>query len=658
MEQREGLIRRLRRSMWGLAAYAALSYVVLSSVLRLTLLLVFHKGIHAPLWQQIAAWFIGFHQDLFVAGVLTIPLLLWFALTPRERFGGPIHRALTLFGLFLFFGVQVFIAAVEFFFYEEFQSRFTTVAVDYLLYPTEVFVNIWESYPVIPVILICALIGALWAYSAWRWFGEAFTSPPRASTRWFVTIAIMGVLFIYGMTVPWKRGVHFSSDRPLNQIANNGQVCFVAAAWTRHLDFPAFYKTIDREEAYRRVHRMLEQPGVEFTGGLYSTRRKLLGDPSRPRLNVVILLEESFGSSFWGILGAKKDLTPNMDRIANEEGWLFTNIYATGNRTVRGLEGVICGFPPLPGDSIVWRLESDNVETLARVLKRDGYHTVFMYAGRGLFDRMKGFSLKNGFDEFLEEKDCPKITFKTIWGMCDEDLLNWTIQKCRKLYNTGKPFFVLTLTVSNHKPYLYPTGRIPEDPFRRKRAHAVKYADYALGKFFEAVKKEPYWKNTIFVVVADHGARVYGSEDIPIHSYEIPFLVVGPAVVDRPRRFDMLGCQMDIPMTILAMIGRPYEVMFFGRNLLKLPKGDGRAFLNHNRDIGMFAKERLVVLGLRKTVEFWKGDPKKTGLELLPHPGPFEKELERDAIAMFQVADEMYMNHRYHLDPDPTPEEK
>ena len=114
---------------------------------------------------------------------------------------------------------------------------------------------------------------------------------------------------------------------------------------------------------------------------------------------------------------------------------------------------------------------------------------------------------------------------------------------------------------------------------------------------------------------------------------------------------------MDIPMTILAMIGRPYEVMFFGRNLLKLPKGDGRAFLNHNRDIGMFAKERLVVLGLQKTVEFWKGDPKKTGLEPLPHPGPFEKELERDAIAMFQVADEMYMNHRYHLDPDPTPEE-
>jgi phosphoglycerol transferase MdoB-like AlkP superfamily enzyme len=369
---------------------------------------------------------------------------------------------------------------------------------------------------------------------------------------------------------------------------------------------------------------------------------------------VVIFLEESLGSEFWGCLGRTNTLTPEMDKLAAEEGLLFTNIYASGNRTVRGMEGVLSSFPPLPGESIVKRDRSDNVETIARVLKRDGYASVFLYGGRGLFDGMRSFAVRNGYDRFVEQKHFEHPTFTTIWGVCDEDLFLRAVDEFRELARTGQPFFGTVLSVSNHKPYTYPKGKIPEDPDARQREHAVKYSDYALGRFFEAARKEAFWTNTLFAVVADHGARVYGEQSIPIHSYEIPLLIAGPAVVQSPSRVSQLGCSLDVPTTVLGLLGRPYETMFFGRDLLRSRPDEGRALLNHNRDIGLLAHDRLVVLGLRQTVEFYQGDPKVVDMSLLPQPTDPDRELEQDAIALYQVADDLYMHRRYRLDGEPS----
>ena len=360
------------------------------------------------------------------------------------------------------------------------------------------------------------------------------------------------------------------------------------------------------------------------------------------------------GSEFWGCLGRTNTLTPEMDQLAAAEGMLFTNIYASGNRTVRGMEGVLSSFPPLPGDSIVKRDLSDNVETLARVFKRDGYSTLFLYGGRGLFDGMRSFAVRNGYDRFIEQKHFEHPTFTTIWGVCDEDLFARAVEECRTLADTGAPFFATVLSVSNHKPYTYPKGRIPEDPDQRRRENAVKYSDFALGQFFRAAKKERFWTNTLFVVVADHGARVYGEQSIPIHSYEIPLLVAGPAVVKEPVRAGQLGCSLDVGPTMLGLIGRPYETLFFGQDLLKRPPPHGRALLNHNRDIGLLARDRLVVLGLMQTEEFYTGAPKAAEMKPMSKPLESDRELLKDATAIYQVADDLYVHQRYHLDRNAT----
>ena len=621
-------------------------------VLRLVLFFQFRPASATPgsdIWRGVL---VGLQRDVFVALLFCLPLLFWFWIVPERWFSAWWHRVLLAGGMFLFWAGQVFLFFAEYYFFDEFKSRFNTVAVDYLLYPHEVFINIWDTYPVPLIVGGCAVLAGLWVVAALRVFRGMWDHAIRARVRFAILAAALAATYGLSTSITLKE-IHISNERVLNEIANNGALSFFSAFWTRNLEFTEFYKNLPKEEAYLRVRKLLTEPNSTFEENGNSIRRRISGDPARPKLNVVILLEESLGSEFWGSLGRKeKTLTPEMDRLANEEGMLFTNLYASGNRTVRGFEGVLSSFPPLPGDSIVKRDLSDNVETIARVLKRDGYSSVFLYGGRGLFDGMRSFALHNGYDRFVEQKHFAHPTHTTIWGVCDEDLFDRAIEEFHALSETGRPFVATVLSVSNHKPFTYPKGRIPEDPNQRQRNHAVKYSDYALGRFFSKARLEAFWTNTIFVVVADHGDRVYGSQKIPIHSYEIPLLVAGPSVVNHPARVPNLGCSLDVAPTILGLLGRPYESLFFGRDLLRGNPENERVLINHNRDIGMFAHDRLIVFGLRKTVEYYGGDPKREGLQPLSSPSPVDEELEKDAISLFQVANDLYIEQRYRIDHD------
>ena len=670
-----------KRSRSGFAVFFFFSLLTALTLLRIVLFWKFVRHEQAATAGSVLdILLIGLHQDFLVALGTTLPLLFWIWILPERWFGKWPHRIVFVFGFFLFWIVQVFLIFVEYYFFDEFKSRFNTVAVDYLTAPQEVAGNIWESYHVVPIVGICFVVSAVWTVLALRYFRQMWFQPVRAWTR-FAQFAIAVVIFFgvwitfnpvftvfadmanrdWSACLEWVTssvsGTHFSPDRTLNEIANNGSISFVNAALTRDLDYGAYYQTMNKEEAYRRVRRLLAEPGADMTSQTNSILRHVAGDSSRPKLNVVIIMEESLGSEFWGSLGRTNTLTPEMDKLATTEGILFTNIYASGNRTVRGFEGVLSSFPPLPGDSIVKRDHSDNVESIARILKRDGYSSIFFYGGRGMFDSMKSYALNNGWDRFLEHNppfndDFPNPNFATVWGVSDEEVFARAIKEFRALNDAGKPFLGTVMTVSNHKPYTFPAGRVPEDTSvpRPTRLKVVKYTDWCLGQFFQAAKKESFWTNTVFVVVADHGARVYGSQSIPIFSYEIPLVILGPAVVKSPARVGQLGCSLDVAPTVLGLIGRPYDTLFFGRNLLKEQPAEGRVFINHNRDIGVMEHERLVVLGLQKAEEFYSGDPKVANMEPLTAPQQPDQEIRTNAIAVYQVADDLYMHERYRID--------
>lgn len=654
---------RARPSCFALAWFLSL----LASWLILRLTVLFRFGPPASFPSIAAALLDGLWRDTLAGIWLTLPLIS--ALAFVHSWGAWTRRAFWIFCAVFAFG-QTFLLFVEYFFFEEFRSRFNTVAVDYLQYPTEVFINIWDSYHVGIVLCFCLLSALMWTAAAGKMFSPMFNRPrsPRrplqvgigfaALVVALTPLALVAAALAGVMSSPiHPKGSRVSADRTLNEIANNGELALFGAALTHNLDYGGFYKTMPREQAYGRARAVLAGANSKFTGPADTLCRFVPGDSNRPRLNIVILLEESFGSEFWGCLGRKQTLTPEMDKLAATEGMLFTNLYASGNRTVRGMEGVLASFPPLPGESIVKREFSDNVETLARVLKRDDYSTLFLYGGRGVFDGMRSFVLRNGYDRFIEQKHFEHPSFTTVWGVCDEDLYDRSLAEFRDLSRAGRPFFATVLSVSNHKPYTYPRGRIAEDPDQRRRENAVKYADFALGEFFRKARKEDFWTNTIFAVVADHGARVYGEQSIPIHSYEIPLLVLGPAVTSAPARIGRLGCSLDVGPTLLGLVGRPYTSTFFGQDLLNPGQPEGRALLNHNRDIGLLARDRMVVLGLMGGLEYYHGDPKATEMKLARSPDEVDRQLQLDATALFQVADDLYMHQRYRADPDSAQED-
>ena len=641
-------IQPWRQTRTGFAAFLLASLLGVNLGLRVVLLAAFRPA-SAGLVDLGRTLATGLVVDLLVALVAGVPLLAWWCLAPARWSRMLWSRALRAAGWTVFWSGIIFLALAEIFFFEEFKSRFNTVAVDYLIYPHEVFINIWDTYPVAWVALAALAAGAGWVVLARKLFPDLWNLPSTRRASWQRLGAVLGAAALLWL-VTGNRLTRFSSERVLNEIAGNGWYSFVQAGVTRELDYAPFYRTMPLDEAYARTRALLAETNATFLEEGRSIRRHIAGDASRPKLNVVVFLEESLGSEFFGCLGRPgPTLTPELDRLANTEGLLFTNLYASGNRTVRGMEGVLASFPPLPGDSVVVRPKNDRVETLARVFQRDGYATMFLYGGRGVFDNVRPFNSVNGYERFIEQKDFPKPVFTTIWGVCNEDLYGRGLEECRKLQQSGQPFFVTLLSVSNHKPFTYPKGRIPENPDARERRHAVKYTDYALGQFFQAARRETFWTNTIFVVVADHGARVYGRQTIPMESYEIPLLILGPAAVRQPARVGILGGQLDVAPTLLGLIGRPYQSTFFGRDLLRLPPDAGRALLHHNRDIGLYRDERMAVMSLNKVREFYHGDPKRGQPQPVREPDPVDLAVEADATALFQVADDLYTRRAFNF---------
>ncbi len=659
----------------------ALAYFLLSQLLRVVLVVLFKPAGAAP--GELALLFLpALHVDAVVALVQSLPVALWCLLRRTEWTTAARRGLLALAGVWWF--IIFFLFLSEYFFFEEFSSRFNTVAIDYLIYPHEVMTNMWESYN-IPVILLTVAAGTvLVVWLAWRKKPALVTEGDPLRRRWgFVSV----VLFLLATAVLTIRPAEtaFSKERVINELANNGLAAGARAAWTRNLDYAAFYPSDTRDAAFARARKVLAtapeasfpfppappapQPGADgkldpaaesawLDAARASLQRRIAGDPARPKLNVVILLEESLGSEFFGSLGRVNKsgefhtLTPCLDEIIEKDALTFDNLFADGNRTIRGFEGVFSSFPPLPGDAILARDRTENVETIARVLKRDGYQSLFLYGGHGTFDYVESYALPNGWDRLIEQNDFKNPTFTTAWGVCDEDLYNRTIEEMRALHATGKPFLVSCMTVSNHRPYTYPEGRIKEVPKKPKqsRENVVKYTDWALGDFFKKVKREPFWKDTIFVVVADHGARVYGSQSIPMKSYMIPCLIAGPAVVPKPVRVSTLGCQLDVAPTILGLIGRPYDSLFFGHDLMRQTAPEqSRCLMHHNRSIAIYRDQRQVVFGLNKSVEYWTGDPRSGTMSRTDSPDAIARELQLDGTALFQVADDLYMNRRYRV---------
>ena len=269
---------------------------------------------------------------------------------------------------------------------------------------------------------------------------------------------------------------------------------------------------------------------------------------------------------------------------------------------MRGLEAITLSMPPLPGTSVVKRPGNEDFFSWGTLMRSKGYDTRFIYGGYGYFDNMNYFFSHNGF-AVTDRSDLAKdeITFANVWGVCDEDLFRRVIREGSRSHAAGKPFFFEVMTTSNHRPYTYPEGKI-DIPSGTGRGGGVKYADYAIGRFIDEVKQQPWFKDTVIVIVADHCAASGGKVDLPVKRYEIPLLVYAPGHV-RPGRVDRMMSQIDIAPTVLGILNMSYRSEFFGRDVLRSGAAPERAFISTYQKLGYLTGDRLLVMGPKQRLD-------------------------------------------------------
>ena len=620
----------------------------ITTISRILLFFVFkERVVENPNYGQL--FLIGLRFDLILMCYIAFLPTVLISLLPDSvlKHFKKFFNIYFIFFLFLFLLMEL--STLDFI--NQYDTRPNRLFLDYLIYPKEVVGTLLKSY--LPSLIITTILLGIALFFAFK-HGKKIFYPQESNYKTKLLLFLVVAFFLFWGargSLTSKRPINasnaiFCSDQMTNSLGLNSlyTVAFAAYSMKNEGDVKKYGK-MDELEAYTRVKKYMDV--TEFIAGEVPFLHLQKPDAPQPKYNVVIFLQESLGAEYVGCLNGLP-LTPELDKLS-KEGLLFTNLYCTGTRSVRGIEQVTAGFLPNPSESIVKLGGSQQgFFTLADAFGRQNYDTSFIYGGMANFDNMASFFNGNGFKNIIDEtdfdKDGKKYAMKGTWGYSDEDLAVKANEYYKNLGN--KPFFSLMFSTSNHEPFEFPDGRIQLYEQPKNTVHnAMKYADFSIGKFFELAKKEAYFKNTIFVVIADHNTRTYGKNLVPVNKFHIPALIIAPNV-EKGITYDNLASQMDIPSTVLALSGITTKTPMPGRNLLKLPKGTkGRTIMLFHETYAFRVEDDIVILNPNaKPLQF----KVKSDTELIPVA--LNEELAKDALAHIVASSNLYKKRVYKID--------
>jgi phosphoglycerol transferase MdoB-like AlkP superfamily enzyme len=579
----------------------------------------------------------------FVAIKTTLFGLLLFL--PKYR--DSLRYWLFSFVIFLFVVILLQNAISEFFFWNEFGVKYNFIAVDYLVYTNEVIGNIMQSYPVIPLFSTLFIVAGLVTYFIVKKSKNYIENIPTIAEK----IKISGVYFgLFGMSlfvIPFLSAKENSDNIFANELEANGIYKFYQAFMNSELDYFKFYKTLPEKDAYALLNNQI----TESVSG--TTLRQIKSDASENHKNVVLITIESYSAEFLKMYGNENNITPFLDSLATKS-LVFSNLYAVGNRTVRGLEAVTLCLPPTAGESVVKRVDNKDKFSTGSVFKQKGYNVKYLYGGDAYFDNMQDFFVGNGY-EIVDKKTFKpnEVTFQNIWGVCDEDMYNKAIVEMNAEFKENKPFFNHIMTVSNHRPFTYPNNKIDIPGDAKSREGGVKYTDFAMREFFNKAKKQPWFANTVFVILADHCASSSGKTELPIDKYRIPAMVYSPGFI-TPKHYTNLMSQIDVMPTVFGLLNFNYQSKFFGQDVMKLDYKP-RALIATYQNLGLIKDNVLTIISPKQQV-------KQLQLNLIPNPKvasefqllyeqkPIAKprlDLENETISYYQTASDILKKKKY-----------
>lgn len=623
-----------------------LVYLCLSFATRATLLLQSTGDIS---WDSslltAAGW--GLLFDLATGAWISLPLIVVLTLLPadffKKRWAKVLAGCLCCTVLF----VLVFGATAEWFFWDEFSTRFNFIAVDYLIYTNEVLGNIRESYPMPAILGGLLAVAVLLFYVIWRtglpaiWLAgehESFPRRLRHGAWWLLAVLLLGSTVRLDWLPPFTNNFN-------RELAQNGTWSLFAAFFANQLDYERFYASLPKEQALAVLQADLTKDGsVLLKPQAFDTLRAVRNEGPELHPNIIQITVESLSAEFLGAWNPQSDLTPNLDELA-KKSLLFTKLYATGTRTVRGMESLALSLPPTPGSSVVRRPHNEKLFSLGSVLRAKGYDTAFLYGGFGYFDNMNYFFSENGY-RVVDRNSvrAAQVTFANIWGACDQNLYSWTLEEADKAAATGRPFHFFLMTTSNHRPFTFPDGQIDLPSLTSGRKGGVKYSDHAIGEFIRNASSKPWFKNTVFVIVADHCASSAGKTELPVDKYHIPLLIYAPGGQIAPGKVDTLMSQMDYAPTLLGLLHWTYPSRFFGHDVRKIkPATDAHALLGNYQKVGHIKNNIMTVLAPKQGKTYYD-----LAADFTMRPrSAVPKENEEEAISYYQMAGYLFDQQTY-----------
>ncbi|WP_372752815.1 LTA synthase family protein [Labilibaculum sp.] len=620
------------QSRYGGIVIFSFIFLTISFLVRSILLITDIQNVDLNLVRFIQIYAFGLFYDLVAISYFIIPFVFYLLVVPDKIFNSTTHRWISYIFFIISIGILVFSGIGEWFFWEEFSVRYNFIAVDYLVYTHEVISNIQESYPMPIIIMGMLLLSATIFALVKKHFDKVINSKSKFTSRLTTSLILWALPLIAFLSIN-KSSAEISENTYSNELAHNGIYQIFSAFRNNELDYKSFYQSIDDKKAFTNLRKLITTPNSKFiSDDIFDVRRKITYAGEDKKYNVMMITVESLSGSFFTRFGRLDNITPNLDTIA-QQSLFFTNFYATGTRTVRGMEALALSLPPTPGYSIVKRPNNEGMFTFGNVLKSKGYETNFIYAGNGYFDNMNYFFGNSGYN-IVDKKDFKEeeITFENAWGVCDEDLFAKASQVADKAYKKGKPFHNFIMTTSNHRPYTYPEGKI-DIPSHTGRKGAVKYTDYAIAKFLREAKKHAWFKNTIFVIVADHCASSAGKTSLPVEKYHIPLLIYAPEIIE-PKEINTLASQIDFAPTILGLLNMDYTSKFFGKDILL--DEPNRALIGTYQKIGLLRDGKLTVqLPTKRTESYLLVDKEQKANQL-------DNNELKDAITYYQTASYLF----------------
>jgi phosphoglycerol transferase MdoB-like AlkP superfamily enzyme len=639
MKRINTFLNRLYRHRFGPVVLLAILVIGVSFITRVGLM-VWSFG-EMDILSLLFSFATGLFFDIIAASFFVLPLALYCWLMKDIFYRKPWQKPL----LYIFFIVGIIIivfnAIAEFAFWDEFKSRYNFIAVDYLIYTNEVMNNIIESYNM-PLVIIGLLIAGFILFLPVRKKADiSLHSSLRFKQRTKIFI-LYSLLPLAGYFLVKNTFKNISGNRYNNELGGNGMYEFGAAFWNNEIDYNHFYATRNDTANIAILRKMLQAPNAVFSNDLLSVERKINSRGLEKKWNIVLISVESLSGDYMRYFGNNNTVTPYLDSLI-PHSLFFSNFYASGTRTVRGLEALALAIPPTPGQSIVRRPDNEDMFSMGSVLKGKGYDVKYIYGGNSFFDNMGYFFGHNGYT-VLDKRDIPErlVHHTTAWGIDDEGSFDFTLEQCDKSHKEGNPFFNHIMTVSNHRPYTYPEGRIDIPPSAQVAEGAVKYTDYSIHKFLEDARQKPWFNNTLFVIVADHCSRSAGKTDLPVNNYHIPCFIYSPQLI-RPVIEKRLTSQIDLAPTILGLLNLSYTSRFLGYDVYKTPAAAERIFISTYQNLGYIREGRMIVLSPQKKTE-----------QLLPNfiTGAATKmsvsdTLLNEAIAWYQGAAYLFKSGRY-----------